>query len=83
MEVTYPISEAQAKLSKLCKQGERFVISNRHRPVVVALPIEEYEAMLETMDVLATPEAMKEIQRAQEGKGTYRALHLDDEDFGL
>lgn len=79
----YPISEAQAKLSKLSKSGHKFVISNRNHPVMVALPVEEFEAMLETMDVLADPAAMKEIQRARQGEGDYRELGLEDENFGL
>lgn len=83
MNNIYPISEAQAKLSMLCKSGHKFVISNRNRPVMVALPIEEFEAMLETMDVLADPSAMREIARAKQGQGVYRELALDDENFGL
>ncbi|MCC5847284.1 MAG: type II toxin-antitoxin system Phd/YefM family antitoxin [Verrucomicrobia bacterium] len=83
MNSIYPISEVQAKLSKLCKDGNRFVISNRNRPVMVALPIEEFDALMETLDVLSDPKAMKEIQRAEAGKGSYKPLDLDHEDFGL
>ena len=38
MSATYNMREAQASLPKLCRSGRRFVISNRNRPVVVALP---------------------------------------------
>jgi hypothetical protein len=40
---TYKIKEAQANLTKLCRSGRKFVISNRNRPVVVALPVEDFE----------------------------------------
>ena len=83
MQDIYPISEAQAKLSRLCKRGRRFIIANRNRPVMVAMPVEEFEAMLETMDVLANPDAMREIQRAKTGKAVAKVLDLDDENFGL
>jgi PHD/YefM family antitoxin component YafN of YafNO toxin-antitoxin module len=47
------------------------------------LPIDDYEAMMETMDLLSNPGAMKALRAAKAGKLTYRELDLDDEDFGL
>ncbi len=77
------MKEAQAGLTKLCRSGKRFVIANRNRPVVVAMPIEDFEALMETLDVLADPAAMKAIQSARNSESNYRALDLDDENFGL
>ena len=75
--------EAQASLPKLCRSGRRFVISNRNRPVVVAMPVDDFEALMETLDVLADPAAMKAVQAARTGKTKYRTLDLADENFGL
>jgi prevent-host-death family protein len=75
--------EAQANLTKLCRSGRRFVISNRNRPVVVALPVEDFEALMETLDVLADPAAMRAVQGARSGQTKYRPLDLADENFGL
>jgi len=83
MTSTYNMREAQANLTKLCRHGRRFVISNRNRPVVVGLPIEDFEALMETLDVLADPAAMKAVQAARAGKTKYRTLDLADENFGL
>ena len=83
MQVTYNIREAQAQLSKLCRGGRKFVIANRDRPVFVALPVADFEALLETLDVLADPLAMKAIKQSQGGATKYAELNLDDEDFGL
>ena len=83
MPDTYNMKEAQAGLTKLCRSGKRFVIANRGQPVVVAMPIEDFEALMETLDVLADPAAMKAIQSARNGDSTYRPLDLDDENFGL
>ena len=83
MTSTYNMREAQANLPKLCRSRRRFVISNRNRPVVVGLPIEDFEALMETLDVLADPAAMKAVQAARSGKTKYRALDLTDENFGL
>jgi len=83
MPVTYNMREAQASLPKLCRSGRRFVISNRNRPVVVAMPVDDFEALMETLDVLADPAAMKAVQASRTGKTKYRPLDLADENFGL
>jgi prevent-host-death family protein len=83
MPDTYNMKEAQANLTKLCRSGKRFVIANRNQPVVVAMPVEDFEALMETMDVLANPAAMTAIRSAKTGKTKYRTLNLDDENFGL
>lgn len=75
--------EAQANLTKLCRTGRRFVIANRNRPVVVALPVEDSEALMETLDALADPDAMKAVRAARAPKTKYRARDLADENFGL
>jgi prevent-host-death family protein len=80
---TYNMREAQASLPKLCRSGRRFVISNRNRPMVVALPVDDFEALMETLDLLADPAAMKAVQSARTGKTKYRTLDLADENFGL
>lgn len=80
---TYNMKEAQAGLTKLCRSGKRFVIANRNRPVVVAMPFEDFEALMETLDVLADPALMKAIQSSRNGESSYRLLDLDDENFGL
>lgn len=83
MPDTYNIKEAQAGLPKLCRSGKRFVIANRNTPVMVALPVEDFEALMETLDILGDPVAMGALHKAREGKTTYRKLDLDDPDFGL
>jgi PHD/YefM family antitoxin component YafN of YafNO toxin-antitoxin module len=83
MPDTYNIKEAQAGLPRLCRSGKRFVIANRNTPVMVAMPVEDFEALMETLDILGDPVAMDALGLAQSGMGTYRKLNLDDPDFGL
>lgn len=86
MKATYPVmtvTQAQSDFPKLCRQGKRILITKRDKPVSVLLPIEDYEAMMETMDLLSNPKAMKTLRAAKRGELTYRELDLDDEDFGL
>jgi PHD/YefM family antitoxin component YafN of YafNO toxin-antitoxin module len=75
--------QAQANLPRLCQSKKRFVIARRDEPVYVALPLAEFDALLETMELLAKPEAMKVLRAAKAGKLKYKKLDLNDENFGL
>ena len=82
-KVTYTISEAQANLPGLCRTGRRFVISRRDKPVYVAMPLEDYDALLETMELLSNPKAVATLRAAKAGRLAYKDLDLADENFGL
>jgi PHD/YefM family antitoxin component YafN of YafNO toxin-antitoxin module len=82
-KVTYTVSEAQANLPGLCRTKRRFVISRRDKPVYVAMPLEDYDALLETMELLSDPTAMKTLRAAKAGRLAYKELDLADENFGL
>jgi len=86
MKTTYPVltvTQAQSQFPKLCRDGKRILITKRDKPVSVLLPIEDYEAMMETMDLLSNPKAMKLLRAAKAGKLSHKKLDLDDENFGL
>ena len=83
MNDTYTIREAQANLSRLCQSEKRFIIARRDKPVYVALPLAEFDALLETMELLSRPEAMKVLRAAKAGQLAYKELNLNDENFGL
>ncbi len=85
-KTTYPtvsVSKAQSGLPKLCRDKKAILITTHEKPVSVLLPIEDYEALIETMDLLANPTAMQTLRAAKAGKLKYRRLNLNDEDFGL
>jgi prevent-host-death family protein len=77
------VTQAQSQFPKLCRQAKRVLITKRDRPVSVLLPIEDYEAIMETMDLLSNPKAMKILRNAKAGKLKYKQLDLSDEGFGL
>ena len=64
---TLPLSQAKAKLTKLLTEveelGERFVITRSGRPVGVLLSHEEYQGLLETLEILADNELPQAIER--------------------
>jgi prevent-host-death family protein len=83
---TYPtvtVTKAQSGLLKLCRDKKAVLITTHDKPVSVLLPIEDYEAMIETMDLLANPKAMRILRAAKASKGKYHRLNLGDENLGL
>jgi prevent-host-death family protein len=77
------VTQAQSQFPRLCRQSRRVLVTRRDKPVSVLLPIADYEALMETMDLLSDPKAMKLLRAAKAGKLAYKPLDLDDENFGL
>ena len=85
-KTTYPtmtVTKAQSGLPKLCRSKKPVLITTHDKPVSVLLPIEDYDALIETMDLLANPRAMRTLRAAKAGKLKYQRLNLDDENLGL
>jgi len=63
---TLPLSEAKAKLAQLLREaeelGERFVITRSGRPAAVLVSAEEYDGLLETLEILADPDLVKGVR---------------------
>jgi len=47
------------------------------------MPLEDYDALLETMEILSNPRAMTTLRAARAGRLAYKELDLADENFGL
>ena len=85
-KTTYPamsITKAQSGLPKLCRDKKAILITTHDKPVSVLLPIEDYDALIETMDLLANPKAMRTLRAAKSGKLRYRNLDLTNDSLGL
>lgn len=63
---------------------DRYIVTRRGVPVCVMLGVEDYEAMMETMDILADKPLVRRIKKAEEdraaGKGISLAKALQDLD---
>ena len=44
---------------------DRYVITKRGKPVVVMLSIDDYESLIETLDILADPKAMAGLREGE------------------
>lgn len=64
---TLPLSEAKTHLARLLSRveeaGEQFVITRSGRPAGVLMSVDEYEGLLETLEILADADLMKSIRR--------------------
>jgi len=82
MKSTYTITEAQAKLPKLVREagaGHAFGIARHGETVAYLISRERMEAILETLEIMANPKAMKAIRDARAGRGkSYPVEVLDD-----
>jgi antitoxin YefM len=74
---TYSVSEAQAHLPRLLRQAEKSgpVCIRRHKETVgYIVSRERMEAIVETLEILGNPDAMKAIRDHRAGKTKFRSL---------
>ncbi|OGX28436.1 MAG: hypothetical protein A3F87_02185 [Omnitrophica WOR_2 bacterium RIFCSPLOWO2_12_FULL_51_24] len=75
--VTISLTELRPKLpeilNELKKSFDRCVITRRGKPEAIVLSEEDYESLLETLDILSDRKLLREIRKAQDelraGKG--------------
>lgn len=80
---TYSVSQAQGQLPSLLRLAEEgSVIGIRRRDETVACLVsrEQFESLVETMELLASPQAQRAIEAHRKGKTRFVALSsLGDE----
>ncbi len=81
MAITYSVTEAQAGLPAILREAEEqtVIITRRDKTVGYILSPERFEAMLETMEIMANPEAMDAIRDYKAGKTKFLPLDSLDE----
>ena len=67
---TVSLKELRPELPKVIARIDgkldRYVVTKRGKPVVVMLSVEDYEALVETLDILADPKAMAGFRKGEE-----------------
>ena len=53
-------------ISRIDGKLDRYVITKRGKPVVVMMSVDDYESLMETLDILADPKAMAGLRRGEE-----------------
>jgi prevent-host-death family protein len=81
MTPQYSVEEAQMSLPRILREAEEqtVVITQRGKAVGYLLSPERFEAMLETMEIMANPEAMDAIRNYKAGKTKFLPLDSLDE----
>jgi antitoxin YefM len=64
---------------------DRFIVTKRGKPVALILSIEDYESILETLDILSNSKLSKRLKRAESDmrKGNVRTLNEIEEEMGI
>lgn len=84
-----PFSRARAELSDLLDEvelrHEHVEITRNGRPVALLVPIEEYESVIETLDILGDDELMEALRRSEDDVQAGRVKSWEDvkRDLGL
>ncbi len=81
MADTYTIKSAQQKLSALVEEAadHPVTITKQGRAVAVLISIERMEAIAETMELLADPNAMSAVRKHREGAAVHHDLSAIDD----
>jgi len=81
MARTVPFSEARADLSALLDDVERVhdhvVVTRNGRPAVVVMSVAEYEALQETIEVLADPGALEDLRVSELDRAAGRVVEWE------
>jgi PHD/YefM family antitoxin component YafN of YafNO toxin-antitoxin module len=80
---TVSVTEAQANLPRIVRGSSIVGIARHNKVAGFYIPRERFEALLETMELLANPQAMKTLKLAKAGKLKYRPLSKVEAELDL
>ena len=70
MTHTITLKELRPELPKVVdeidKKWERYIVTKHGKPSVVMLSVQDYESLMETLDILADPNAVKSLKQGEE-----------------
>ena len=76
VKTTFDIAEAQAAAQTLVRAKQTLSLRQDNETVAFLVPRARMEALLETMEILANPQAVRAIRRDQSGRGKYLPLSV-------
>ena len=81
-DAVLPLAEIKKRLSEIVDgvedRHDRVVLTRHGRPAAVLISPDELESLEETLDLLADPEAMREIREAQADVAAGRVFGADE-----
>lgn len=72
-------------IDEIDSKMDRFIITKRGRPVALMISVDDYESLLETLDVLSNTHLMKRIKSAEAEikKGHVKMLDQIEKELGV
>ncbi len=83
------LKELRPKLPKLIEEVDskmdRYIITKRGRPVALMMAIDDYESLIETLEIMSDKNLMKRIKVAEKDveNGRFRRLEEVERDLGI
>jgi len=81
MAKTVPVRELRAELAELLDEvadrREHVIVTRRGRPAAAIVPIDEYDALEETAEILSDPGTMAAIDRGRAEARAGKSVTLD------
>jgi len=77
-KTTLPISEARKRIFELAEEVQKpdnyYTLTEKGRPKAVLMSAEQFDSMVETMDILSDPKVLENIRIAEEEykRGEYK-----------
>lgn len=79
---TLSVADARARFSKLVDSAssthERFEVTRNGRRAAVLLGAEDYDALIETLEILSDHELMEQLREAERDLGQGQAHSMDE-----
>ena len=84
-----PISEARKNIFKIAEEVQKpdnyYVLTEKGRPKVVLMSAEEYDSLMENLEILSDPKIMANIKKAEKEfkRGEYQSWDEVKKELGL
>lgn len=88
-KTTLPISDARKKIFKIAEEVQKpstfYTLTEKGRPKVVLMSAEEFDSLMENLEILSDPKIMANIKKAEEEfeKGEYQSWEEVKKELGL
>lgn len=88
-KTTLSISEARKKIFRIAQEVQKpstfYTLTEKGRPKVVLMSAEEFDSLMENLEILSDPKIMANIKKAEEEfeKGEYQSWEEVKKELGL
>lgn len=82
MTHTITLKELRPELPKVAnavaEKLDRYIITKRGRPVMMLINLEDFEGLIETIEILSDRSALKRIRKARKEAKTGKTISIED-----